>query len=212
MTSEHELGKIVILNGPPRSGKSTMATKIQEQLGGIWMNFGVDQMMNMTPMQYQPGIGLRPGGERPDLEPIVEKMYLSLYHSIASFSRTGLNVVVDVGHHNFYRKPLNLLPRCMKILENHPVAFVGVFCQMDELMNRRIKTWGKGYDENGEVPEPVEKWQKFVHEPGIYDLEINTSILNPDESVAKIQNMLSRRTFGVAKQEIINGGSKLGQY
>ncbi|WP_347833946.1 hypothetical protein [Gracilibacillus sp. JCM 18860] len=53
---------------------------------------------------------------------------------------------------------------------------------------------------------------KVVHEPGIYDLEINTSILNPDESVAKIQNMLSRQTFGVAKQEIINGGSKLGQY
>ena len=58
-------GKIIILNGTPRSGKSSIATVIQETFEGLWMNIGVDQFMQMTPQKYLPGIGLRPGGERP---------------------------------------------------------------------------------------------------------------------------------------------------
>jgi chloramphenicol 3-O phosphotransferase len=36
---------------------------------------GVDRFMQMTPARYQPGIGLRPGGERQDLEPLVTTLY-----------------------------------------------------------------------------------------------------------------------------------------
>src|SRR5262245_23555606 len=63
-------GQIVILNGPPRSGKSSIAAEIQERFEGVWMNLGVDHFKQMTPARLQPGIGLRPGGERPDLEPV----------------------------------------------------------------------------------------------------------------------------------------------
>ena len=64
-------GQIVILNGAPRFGKSSIATAIQNVFDGVWMNLGVDRFMSMTPERYQPGIGLRPGGERPDLEPLI---------------------------------------------------------------------------------------------------------------------------------------------
>ena len=64
-------GQIIILNGTPRSGKSSIAAVIQERFEGLWMNMGVDHFMQMTPTQYQPGIGLRPGGERPDLEGVI---------------------------------------------------------------------------------------------------------------------------------------------
>jgi len=53
----------------------------------------------MTPEKYLPGIGLRPGGERPDLEPLIMTLYHAMYETIAAHSRLGLNVVVDVGHH-----------------------------------------------------------------------------------------------------------------
>jgi chloramphenicol 3-O phosphotransferase len=52
--------QIVILNGAPRSGKSSIATAIQETFDGLWLNLGVDGFMRMTPRLYQPGIGLRP--------------------------------------------------------------------------------------------------------------------------------------------------------
>ncbi|TVR61313.1 MAG: hypothetical protein EA426_03615 [Spirochaetaceae bacterium] len=99
MTQSQTLGQVIILNGTPRSGKSSIAGAIQRTFEGVWMNLGVDGFMRMTPERYRPGIGVRPGGERPDLEPVVEKMYRALYESIAAHSRQGLNVVVDVGHH-----------------------------------------------------------------------------------------------------------------
>jgi chloramphenicol 3-O-phosphotransferase len=35
-------GQLVILNGPPRSGKSSIAAAIQNSFEGVWMNLGVD--------------------------------------------------------------------------------------------------------------------------------------------------------------------------
>ena len=61
-----ETGQIIILNGAPRSGKSSIVEVIQELFEGAWMNLGVDVFSRrVTPPRYQPGIGLRPGGERP---------------------------------------------------------------------------------------------------------------------------------------------------
>ncbi len=42
-------GQIIILNGVPRSGKSSIAAVIQNTFDGVWMNLGVDQFMQMTP-------------------------------------------------------------------------------------------------------------------------------------------------------------------
>lgn len=77
-------GQIVILNGAPRSGKSSIAAVIQNTFEGVWMNLGVDRVKQATPERYQPGIGLRPGGERPDLEPLVVILYRAMYESIAT--------------------------------------------------------------------------------------------------------------------------------
>src|SRR5438034_11394989 len=112
-----EPGQIVILNGAPRSGKSSIARVIQETFDGVWMNFGVDAyILEMTPERFRPGIGLRPGRERPDLEPLIPVWYAALYESIAVHSRLGLNVIADVGHHDFYSKPLDILPDCARRL------------------------------------------------------------------------------------------------
>lgn len=122
-------GQIVILNGTPRSGKSSIATLIQNTFEGVWMNLGVDRFMKMTPERYQPGIGLRPGGERPDLEPIIILMYKAMYELIAAHSQVGINIVVDVGHHDGYSVPRRILPNCARILKKFTVMFVGVHCR-----------------------------------------------------------------------------------
>jgi len=41
MTPADTPGQIVILNGTPRAGKSSIATAIQETFDGLWMNLGV---------------------------------------------------------------------------------------------------------------------------------------------------------------------------
>jgi len=175
-------GQIVILNGPPRSGKSSIAAEIQERFDGVWMNLGVDHFKQMTPARLQPGIGLRPGGERPDLEPVVVRLYRAMYEAIAAHSRLGINVVVDTVHHDSYSVPRQILPACARQLRGLPVLFVGVRCPVEIVMQRRRATWGGvGYNQGGSVADPVKLWHKAIHAPGIYDLEVDTSVLRPDE-------------------------------
>ena len=186
------VGQIVILNGPPRSGKSSIATVIQEQFDGVWMNLGIDRFKQMTPDRFQPGIGLRPGGERPDLEPLVVAAYQGMYDAIAAHSRLGFNVVVDALHHDAYSRPRHILTNSARQLQDLPVLFVGVRCPVDVALQRRRATWGgAGFTPSVSVSDPVGHWHDAVHNPGIYDLEVDTATLSPQECVDLIAGRLN---------------------
>ncbi|MEN9934826.1 MAG: hypothetical protein RLZZ387_1405 [Chloroflexota bacterium] len=192
MEQSFEPGQIIILNGAPRSGKSSIAAAIQETFDGLWMNLGVDRFMQMTPARYHPGIGLRPGGERPDLEPLVARLYAAMYESIAAHSRLGLNVVVDVGHHDSYAIPRGILPACARRLRGLPALLVGVRCPLEAILERRRSSGylaGQAGDEA--VPPPILRWQHEVHIPGIYDLEVDTSVLSPQQCAERIRRHLA---------------------
>jgi chloramphenicol 3-O phosphotransferase len=182
-------GRIVILNGAPRAGKSSIVAALMARLPGRWINLGVDEMRRRTPKALQPGIGLRPGGERPELEPDVKRLYAELYGDIACRAREGCDVVVDVGHHEGYSRPLGILPAAARQLHGLPVLFVGVRCPLEVIMARRNAA-PEGYVAGPGVPEPVARWQQAVHEPGLYDLEVDTSLLSPDEAADAIAAVL----------------------
>ncbi|TPK59524.1 chloramphenicol phosphotransferase [Mesorhizobium sp. B2-4-19] len=187
-------GQIVILNVAPRSGKSSIARAIQESFDGAWMNLGVDSYAQIIPPRLRPGIGLRPGGERPDLEVFVPRLYAALYESIAAHSRLGLNVVTDVGHHDAYSGPLDCLADCARRLAGLPVLFVGVRCPIEIIMERRAAGGtGRGYvtgSSDDPTPLPVRLWQEAVHRPGVYDLEVDTSVLSPEQCAQAIRQRL----------------------
>ena len=181
------LGQIVILNGAPRSGKSSIAAVVQDTFEGLWMNLGVDTFMRLAPRRFMPGLGLRPGGERPDLEPLVVAMYRALYASIAACSRVGLNVVVDIGHHDSYSTPRGILPACARLLTGLPVLFVGVRCPIEVNVERRRDTWGS----DRAVPQLARRWDEAVHSPGLYDLEVDTAQLSPEACAELIRKRLA---------------------
>ncbi|MEM7111376.1 MAG: chloramphenicol phosphotransferase [Chloroflexota bacterium] len=179
-------GQIIILNGTPRSGKSSIAAAIQETFSGVWLNMGVDNFMAMTPKKYRPGIGLRPGGERPDLEEKIGRFYRAMYDSIAAHSRLGLNVVVDVGHHDVYSQPRGILPACARRLLGLPAIFVGVRCPLDVILARREQTGWHSGKPSEQLLRSVRLWQEAVHQPGVYDLEVDTSRHSPESSATVI--------------------------
>lgn len=116
----------MVLNGAPRSGKSSIVRVIQDTFEGAWMNLGVDAFNRcVLPPRYSPGMGLRPGGE---------------------------------------------------------------------------------------VPEPVRRWQRHVHEPGTYDLEIDTSVVTPRAAAAMIRDRLAGpppsafRRLAVSHQDVAKRG------
>jgi chloramphenicol 3-O phosphotransferase len=195
-------GQIVILNGVPRAGKSSIAAVIQETFDGVWLNLGVDLFKAATPERYQPGIGLRPGGERPDLESLIVLLYRGMYDAIAAHSRLGLNVVVDAVHHDAYSVPRGILPDCARRLAGLPVTFVGVRCPLPIVLERRHATWGAGHAADGQVPPPVLLWQQAVHLPGIYDLEVDTSASSADECAGLIRRHLETGSPSSAFQRL----------
>ncbi len=54
-------GSIVLLNGAPRSGKSSIARAMQASLDGIWINLGVDAAMAVQPPGIAPGYRAQAG-------------------------------------------------------------------------------------------------------------------------------------------------------
>ena len=204
-------GQIVILNGAPRAGKSSIVRVIQETFEGVWMNLGVDVFARgVTPAKYQPGVGLRPGpgpehgGDRPDLEPLLPTLYAAMYESIAAHSRLGLQVVSDGGHHGAIHP--EILPSCARRLAGLPVLFVGVRCPIEEIMKRRSRAGPeRGYvigTESDPIPAPVVLWQEEVHKPGIYDMELDTSLLSPQECAERIRTRLAEGSPGTAFREL----------
>jgi chloramphenicol 3-O phosphotransferase len=200
-------GQIIILNGAPRSGKSSIAAVVQDALDGVWMNLGVDAFVRaVTPRRYQPGIGLRPGEPQHAAAPLVPVLYAAMYESIAAHSRLGLSVVVDVGHHGAYGE--DVLADCARRLAGLPVLFVGVRCPIDVIMGRRNagqagreRQYVAGTPDEP-IPPPVALWQRAVHDPGIYDLEVDTSLMSPAECAAAIGMRLRDGPPGSAFQQL----------
>ncbi|OLP44305.1 chloramphenicol phosphotransferase CPT family protein [Rhizobium oryziradicis] len=185
-------GQILILNGAPRSGKSTLARAIQDRFPGLWVNIGVDAQIGMIGARHRPGIGLRPGGEHPEQEENVKRLYAALYESIAAYSRLGIHVVTDVGHHEGYSKPLNILDDCAQKLRGLPAFFIGIRCSLEMIMVRRQQSsehYLQGSPQQP-FPLPVQKWQEEVHDHGTYDLEIDTTDKSPEENADRISAFL----------------------
>lgn len=191
-------GWIVVLNGAPRSGKSSIAAVTQDRFDGVWMSLGVDVFARcVTPPRLRPGIGLRPGATRPDIEAVLPALFGALYDSVAAHSRHGLNVVVDVGHHDGYSAPLHLLADVARRLEGLPALLVGVRCPLEVIMRRRDDEQA-GREAHyltsgprGETPEAVLRWEAAVHAPGIYDLEVDTSVMSPADAASAIARRMA---------------------
>ena len=182
-------GQIVVLNGAPRSGKSSIAAAIQERLPGVWMNIGVDVAQRMTPGSAQPGIGLRPGEAAHPVARLVPTLYAGLYESVAAHSRLGLNVVVDVGHYD-----VETVVDAARRLTGLPVLFVGVHCPIDVIMVRRRASEAGQYvfaDADEPIPAPVLRWQVEVHAHWSYDLDVDTAELTPEQCADLIGRQLA---------------------
>ena len=193
--SETQRGTAIVLNGAPRSGKSSIASAVQQLSREPWMNLGADRYIEITPERLRPGIGLRPsgiagapGGERPGLEPMIPRMYEALYESIAVHLRKGLNVVTDVAHHDDYASISGVLYDCARQLNELQAYFVGVRCPVEVVWRRRRETWlrEEGIPADAPVPELVRIWDREVHKPGIYDLEVDTSKSNAEACAGEI--------------------------
>ncbi|MBF0677859.1 MAG: chloramphenicol phosphotransferase [Devosia sp.] len=184
-------GRIVILNGAPRSGKTTLARAIQTQVPGRWIHFGVDAFNASLPPALMPGIGLRPGGERPDLEANLPDLFTACFSAIAGFAAAGFDVVSDLGLQSDYVTPFDPMALLEETLGRFPLLLVGVHCDIDIIMARRnADPQGGFYAAGPGIPAPVQRWQDAVHKGRDYALTLDMGRLTPEDAAQRLAEWL----------------------
>jgi chloramphenicol 3-O phosphotransferase len=180
-------GRIVILNGAPRSGKTSLARAVQAELSGRWLKCGVDAYNATMPPSLMPGIGLRPGGERSDLETSLPGLFRAYFAALAGFARQGFDVVADLGLHTDYATPFDPLAILGQELVGLKPLLVGVTCDIETIMARRNADPKDGFYASGPgIPAPVQRWQEAVHAGKSYHLTLDMGVLTPSQGAARI--------------------------
>ena len=163
-------GKIIFLNGTSSSGKTSLATKLQEILEGIYYHVQIDTFCDMMHEKYYDKDFIN-----------TENSAASIMHNfILSLCRNGENVIVDTVIENHHE---NWLKECVELLHDMPVTFVKVNCPLHELERREL--------ERGNRTIGLAKGQLFnMNFNDIYDLQVNTYENSIEECAVSIKDKI----------------------
>jgi chloramphenicol 3-O phosphotransferase len=195
-------GKIIILNGTSSSGKSMTARTVQQQLEGPVLDAGIDRFIFMLPKKYlnpphwyevyeyiwqADGLVIKGG-------PLGRRLMMGMNHSLAALARDGFTLVVD--HVMIERE---WLKDCVEALGELEVYFVGIRCPL-EVVEQREK------DRGDRTLGQAKAQYHVVHQHMIYDLEVDTSLLSPEECAERI----SQHVFSNPPRALHQLQAKLG--
>jgi chloramphenicol 3-O phosphotransferase len=167
-------GSIIFLNGPSSAGKTTLTYALQTKLDEIYYRISSDDFMKMVDRQKMHDNFYTRLGEA----------LTAMHHTIKLYSDRGLNVIVD---HVLLETPEEkyMTPECVGLLYEHPILFIRVDCDLEELEHREKN---RGDRQIGQAKSQLEN----MHSQNIYDLHINTFRQSTDECVNKISEKLAQ--------------------
>jgi chloramphenicol 3-O phosphotransferase len=111
---------IIWLNGTSSSGKTTLSKELQSVLNEHFMHVCFDTFYQMLPARFKPST-------EPDSK-WLETVHLGFEYSIPALARAGNRLIVDCP---FYCS--HSLLRCLELVWEYSVLYVGVFCPVDIL-------------------------------------------------------------------------------
>ena len=150
-------GKIIIINGPSSSGKTTLALALQKQLDLPFIRFSFDLFLDHKAL---PSEGIKSG--QYSWERMRPSIFRGLHQCLPALATAGNNVIFD---HIIETKAW--LYELVSLVSQLDVFFVGVHCSLPELERREIQ---RGNRRPGEARQDFET----VHSIPTYDLEIDS--------------------------------------
>ncbi len=170
-----ETGTILFLNGASSSGKTTLLETLQNRLDAPFLNMGIDKFIWMMPDRYL---------DRPLWDDVLGKateagqtghtLFSGMHHAIAAAARRGNNILAD---HVLVEKAW--VEECAKLFVELPAYLVGIHCPLEVLEQRERERKNRTL---GQARAQFE----LVHRCSVYDLELDTSILTPEECASRI--------------------------
>jgi chloramphenicol 3-O phosphotransferase len=161
-------GKVIFLNGTSSSGKTSLATKIQEVSEEKFYHVQIDTFCDMLHEKNFDNDFVN-----------TENLVATIMHNfVLSLCKNGENVIVDTVIENHHE---NWLKECVELLCEMPVTFIKVNCPLHELERREM--------ERGDRNIGLAKGQlSNMNFNDIYDLEVNTYENSTEECVRIIKN------------------------
>ena len=178
-------GNIILLNGASSAGKTSILQALQDVLDAPYLNLGIDKFISTLPAadQERPlwdeGLGYTTSAETLD-QPHGRGCQLisAMHHTIAATAQAGHHVIAD----HLLIKP-SWVRECARLFADLPVWLVGVRCPLEILITSHQCTLDQ-----------AQAHVAAVHTPGVYDLEVDTSLLSPLECALQIKQRLQEGT------------------
>ncbi len=170
---------IILLNGTSSAGKTTIAKALQRVMDAPYLHVPIDSFEDMMPGRDRLG---EPGSRQ--WQSLFNRVLSGFHHSVAALAAAGSDLIVD---HLLIQgaEPQNWLAECLDLLTPFTVYFIGVQCPLEELRRRER---ARGDREEGQA-----EWQlRHVHRHGVYDLELDTSLLSAERCAFKIKELVER--------------------
>ncbi len=187
MPSKNTLGRIVLLNGASSSGKTTIAECLQDILDTPYLIVGLDVFFDLYnesfPAKHNPA-PIPKDVSMDERLTLIHKCEIrnrrreTFHYFLAAFSKAGNDIIVDT-----VLDAKQVLEHCLDILYDYPVLLVGVRCPLEEL-EKREKVRGDRIIGLAKI-----QFER-VHAHTLYDVEVDTSKLNPMECALKIKRVI----------------------
>jgi chloramphenicol 3-O phosphotransferase len=150
-------GKIIIINGPSSSGKTTLALALQKRLDIPFIRFSFDLFIDHKAF---PSEQIKSG--KFSWEQMRPSVFRGLHQCLPALATAGNNVIFD---HIIETKAW--LYELVSLISESDVFIVGLHCSLAELERREIQ---RGDRRPGEARQDFQT----VHSIPTYDLEINS--------------------------------------
>lgn len=157
MNNTSTTGKIIIINGPSSSGKTTLALALQKQLDIPFLRFSFDLFIDNKVL---PSDRIKSGVFSWDS--IRPSVFRGIHQCVPALATAGNNLIFD---HIIETK--SWLHNLIQLLAGLDVFFVGLHCSLPELERREIQ---RGNRRIGEARADFQT----VHNVTAHDLELNS--------------------------------------
>ncbi len=170
-----EYGRIILINGASSSGKTSILRTLQNLLEEPYLEAVIDKFIWMRPQRYSDrplwnevlGLADRAGAAGHTLT-------RGMHRAIAALSKAGCNVIAD-----YVLVEPAWAKECADLFADLPAFLIGVQCPLEVLeqreRSRKNRTLGQA-----KMQYPI------IHKYVVYDLEVDTSVLSPEECARAI--------------------------
>lgn len=161
-------GRVIFLNGTSSSGKTTIADLLQKKLNDPYFILSIDGFFSSIKFPD------RPTDENWSKSFSSLALVAGFHGALNSMLKYGLDIIVDhvLQEDNWYKD-------IKELISNEKTVFVGVLCSLEELEKREKSRSDRALG--------LARYQyDRVHKNKNYAVEVDTSLLNPQECVDKI--------------------------